>query len=71
MYQKLIVSSIHPRRHALPIPFRLRSMRFVGRMVKLADTPALGAGAARHEGSTPSPPTKKTSLMIERCFFVP
>jgi hypothetical protein len=28
-----------------------------GQVVELADTPALGAGAARREGSTPSLPT--------------
>ena len=35
---------------------------FVGRMVELADTPVLGTGLARGEGSSPFSPTKKTSL---------
>lgn len=39
-------------------------------MVKLADTPALGAGAARHEGSTPSPPTKYKTLDIQSFIFL-
>lgn len=39
------------------IPLREQPPQSVG-MVKLADTLALGASAARREGSTPSPDTK-------------
>ena len=31
--------------------------RFIARVVKLADTPDLGSGAVRREGSSPSPST--------------
>ena len=44
--------------HSLSFPLPFPHMPS-GRMVKLADTPALGAGAARREGSSPSPPTTK------------
>ncbi len=38
-----------------------------GRVAKLADAPALGAGSARSGGSSPLPPT---NLNAERRFFV-
>ena len=39
-----------------------------GRVVELVDTPALGAGAARREGSSPFSPTKKT-FSLESVFL--
>ena len=36
------------------------------RVVKLADTPDLGSGAARREGSSPSPSTTINGMMEER-----
>lgn len=51
---------------------------FIARVAKLADALALGASAARHEGSSPFPGTKSTKtlnclrvfdvLWAERCF---
>ena len=34
-------------------------------MVELVDTPALGAGAARREGSSPFPPTKHKQFRLQ------
>ena len=39
--------------------FQLR-FQLNARVVKLADTPDLGSGAVRREGSSPSPSTKNT-----------
>ena len=52
---------VHSRPHISHITF--------ARVVKLADTPDLGSGAARREGSSPSPSILKT-VSKDTVFFV-
>ncbi len=50
---------LDPERHVTLESRQIFAVRTHGRVVKLADTPDLGSGAARLVGSNPTPPTSR------------
>ena len=49
----------------------IQHLQFSARVVKLADTPDLGSGAVRREGSSPSPSSETIkAIQIWIAFFV-